>query len=90
MNNAQAEAFLRGFHSELEKDASFFRGLKVLGQRVGNVVKGGGAGGPTRGQLASKAWGTAQGIAKRNPYATAGLAGGAALGTGMAAGKMMG
>ncbi len=93
MNSAQAEAFLRGFHNELEKNAALFQGLKGVAKLWGRAATGKSGGkalqlstGKTlgRGALARQAWQGTKGFVKKNPAGSAALGAGA-LGAGYAA-----
>jgi len=101
MTNEQADAFLKGFQDELEKNGGFIGRIGVAARRWGRAItgksgrtgaKGGntaafgqGGAGPTRSELAGKAWKSTKKIVQNHPVATAATVGGAGVAGGYAA-----
>ena len=89
MTNAQAEAFLRGFHDELGKSAGVLSSLGGV-LRAGKQVVAPGKGMASKltlGQRAGRAGSAAKGFAKKHTGAAVGIAGGAGLGAGYMASR---
>lgn len=82
MTKDQAEAFLRGFHDELEKGAGVVKSLMGLGRVAKRVVAPGAKSKATLGQRVTQLGRASGAFVKKHPGATAGAAGAAGLGAG--------